>query len=106
MSGFDSSGADWPGSGWELPGAEEEAPDPEEVLPVRAAGPSAPTDQVSLMDLGGEAVLKKLRMTDVNLLSGAPRPPRPAPDSSSSKISLARRTTRSGTPASLATSTP
>ena len=36
---------------------------------VRAAGPSAPTDQVSLMDLGGEAVLKKLRMTDVNLLS-------------------------------------
>ena len=36
---------------------------------VRAAGPPAPTDQMSLMDLGGEAVLKKLRMTDVDLLS-------------------------------------
>ena len=36
---------------------------------VRAAGLSAPTDQVSLMDLGGETVLKKLRMTDVNILS-------------------------------------
>ena len=36
---------------------------------VRAAGSSAPTDQVSLMDLGGETVLKKLRMTDVDLLS-------------------------------------
>ena len=36
---------------------------------VRAAGSSAPTDQVSLMDLGGETVLKKLRMTDVNILS-------------------------------------
>lgn len=30
---------------------------------------AAPTDQVSLMDLGGETVLKKLRMTDVNILS-------------------------------------
>ena len=31
---------------------------------------SAPAeDQVSLMDLGGETVLKKLRMTDVNILS-------------------------------------
>ena len=30
---------------------------------------SAPTDQVSLTDLGGETVLKKLRMTDVNILS-------------------------------------
>ena len=36
---------------------------------VRAAESSAPTDQVSLMDLGGETVLKKLRMTDVNILS-------------------------------------
>ena len=36
---------------------------------VRAAGSSAPTDQVSLMDLGGETVLKKLRMTDVDLLT-------------------------------------
>ncbi len=36
---------------------------------VRAAGPPAPTDQMSLMDLGGETVLKKLRMTDVNILS-------------------------------------
>ena len=28
-----------------------------------------PADQVSLMDLGGQTVLKKLRMTDVNILS-------------------------------------
>lgn len=28
-----------------------------------------PQDQVSLMDLGGQTVLKKLRMTDVNILS-------------------------------------
>ena len=36
---------------------------------MRAAGPSAPTGQLSLGDIGGETVLKKLRMTDVNLLS-------------------------------------
>ena len=35
----------------------------------RAAGSSAPTGQVSLGDIGGETVLKKLRMTDVNILS-------------------------------------
>ncbi|MEY8418167.1 DNA mismatch repair protein MutS [Oscillospiraceae bacterium 44-5] len=35
-----------------------------------APAASAPAeDQVSLMDLGGETVLKKLRMTDVNILS-------------------------------------
>ena len=38
--------------------------------PVDGGRPqAAPTDQVSLMDLGGETVLKKLRMTDVNILS-------------------------------------
>ena len=36
---------------------------------ARAAGSSAPTGQVSLGDIGGETVLKKLRMTDVNILS-------------------------------------
>ena len=36
---------------------------------VRAAESSAPTGQVSLGDIGGETVLKKLRMTDVNILS-------------------------------------
>ena len=36
---------------------------------VRAAGPSAPTGQLSLGDIGGETVLKKLRMTDVNILT-------------------------------------
>ena len=36
---------------------------------VQAAPRPAEDDQVSLMDLGGQAVLKKLRMTDVNLLS-------------------------------------
>ena len=35
----------------------------------RADNPLAPTGQVSLMDLGGETGLKKLRMTDVNILS-------------------------------------
>ena len=30
---------------------------------------NAPQEQVSLMDLGGQTVLKKLRMTDVNILS-------------------------------------
>ena len=35
----------------------------------RAAESSAPTGQVSLGDIGGETVLKKLRMTDVNILS-------------------------------------
>ena len=35
----------------------------------RADNPLAPTGQVSLMDLGSETVLKKLRMTDVNILS-------------------------------------
>ncbi|GAA6520219.1 DNA mismatch repair protein MutS [Lawsonibacter asaccharolyticus] len=39
------------------------------VLP--AGGPALPADgeQVSLMDLGSQTVLKKLRMTDVNILS-------------------------------------
>ena len=37
------------------------------VGPDHPGGPSP--DQVSLMDLGGETVLKKLRMTDVNILS-------------------------------------
>ena len=34
-------------------------------------GPALPADgeQVSLMDLGSQTVLKKLRMTDVNILS-------------------------------------
>ena len=36
---------------------------------VRAAESSAPTGQVSLGDIGGDTVLKKLRMTDVNILS-------------------------------------
>ena len=36
---------------------------------ARAAESSAPTGQVSLGDIGGETVLKKLRMTDVNILS-------------------------------------
>ena len=36
---------------------------------MRAAESSAPTDQISLMDMGGETILKKLRMTDVNILS-------------------------------------
>ena len=33
------------------------------------AAPTEATEQVTLGDLGGEAVLKKLRMTDVNILS-------------------------------------
>ena len=40
--------------------------------PVGAAdlgGPLEDDEQVSLMDLGGETVLKKLRMTDVNILT-------------------------------------
>ena len=38
--------------------------------PVNGGQPQAsPADQVSLTDLGGETVLKKLRMTDVNILS-------------------------------------
>ena len=45
------------GAGRDTPGA------------MQAAGPSAPTDQVSLGDLGGETALKKLRMTDVNILT-------------------------------------
>ena len=32
-------------------------------------GPSSPDDQISLGDLGGQTVLNKLRMTDVNILS-------------------------------------
>ena len=33
------------------------------------AAPGAPREQVSLGELGGESVLRKLRMTDVNILS-------------------------------------
>ena len=45
------------GAGRDAPGA------------MQTARPSAPTDQVSLGDLGGETALKKLRMTDVNILT-------------------------------------
>lgn len=33
------------------------------------AAPAAPQEQLSLLDLGGQSVIQKLRMTDVNLLS-------------------------------------
>ena len=36
---------------------------------VRVETAAAPQEQISLMDLGGQTVLQKLRMTDVNILS-------------------------------------
>ena len=36
---------------------------------VRVEAAAAPQEQISLMDLGGQTVLNKLRMTDVNILS-------------------------------------
>ena len=45
----------------------------EELEQGQGLQPAAPSpgdsEQVSLMDLGGQTVLKKLRMTDVNILS-------------------------------------
>ncbi len=43
--------------------------DLEAQQPIQAAAPAAPREQVSLTDLGGQTVLSKLRMTDVNILS-------------------------------------
>jgi DNA mismatch repair protein MutS len=41
-----------------------------EGVPVRGSTPAgSDSDQISLMDLGGQTVLKKLQMTDVNVLS-------------------------------------
>jgi len=37
--------------------------------PARGADPPPAADQISLMDLGGQTVLNKLRMTDVDILS-------------------------------------
>ena len=36
---------------------------------VQAAAPAVEEEQISLMDMGSHTVLKKLRMTDVNVLS-------------------------------------
>ena len=36
---------------------------------VQTAAPAAAEDQISLMDMGSQSVLNKLRMTDVNVLS-------------------------------------
>ena len=39
------------------------------LAPAPAAPAPGESEQVSLTDLGGQTVLKKLRMTDVNILS-------------------------------------
>ena len=37
--------------------------------PASGAAPAPDSGQISLMDIGGQTVLNKLRMTDVNILS-------------------------------------